>query len=99
LFGWGSSKQAAGRRAPEDESVGDPFDPAGVLRALDQLVPRYLDRVDRHELISPACTRKLTDPSADVRSIWEHTRLEAMRYVVMVPGRDFRAAARPGSPA
>lgn len=88
MFGWGSSKQQAGRQAAEDESIGDLFDPAGVLRALDRLVPQYLDRVDRHELISPACTRTLADADGDVRSIWQHTRFEAMRYVVSIPGRD-----------
>src|SRR5882724_1992614 len=88
LFGWGLRKQRAAPQAPMDVAVGDTFDPAAMLRDLDQIVPQYLDRVDRHELIYPACTRKLTDAQGDVRSIWHHTRLEAIRYVMMVPGRD-----------
>jgi hypothetical protein len=88
LFGWGLRKQRAAPQAPMDVAVGDTFDPAAMLRDLDQIVPQYLDRVDRHELIYPACTRKLTDAKGDVRSIWHHTRLEAIRYVMMVPGRD-----------
>ena len=31
--------------------------------------------------------RMMDDPEGDLRSIWEHTRLEAIRYVTMVPGR------------
>src|SRR5258705_7698906 len=88
LFGWGSSKQRATRQTPLDVTIGDLFDPVTFLHALDQVVPRYLDSVDRHELIYPACTRKLTDVQGDIRSVWQHTRLEAMRYVVAIPGRD-----------
>jgi hypothetical protein len=88
LFGWGLQKVRAAPPAPSNVAIGDPFDPAAMLRDLDQTVPRYLDSVDRHELIYPACTRKLTDVQGDVRSIWHHTRLEAMRYVVAIPGRD-----------
>jgi hypothetical protein len=86
LFGWGSSK---GRAKPElDTSVGDLFDPAALFHDLEQVVPKYLDGVDKHELIYPACTRTPADAHGSVRAIWEHTRIEAMRYVMMVPGRD-----------
>ena len=88
LFGWSSPRGRAAQPAPLDTAIGDLFDPPKFLRALDRVVPRYLDSVDRHELIYPACTRTLADAHGTVRSIWEHTRLEAMRYVVMVPGRE-----------
>jgi hypothetical protein len=88
LFGWGLQKERAAQPAPLDVARADPLDPAAMLRDLDQVVPRYLDSVDRHELIYPACTRKPTDVQGDVGSIWHHTRLEAMRYVVAIPGRD-----------
>jgi len=88
LFGWGLQKERAAQQAPMDVAIGDLFDPATMLHALDQVIPRYLDSVDRHELIYPACTRKLTDVHGDISSIWHHTRLEAMRYVVAIPGRD-----------
>jgi hypothetical protein len=88
LFGWGLQKERAAQQAPMDMAIGDLFDPAAMLRDLDQIVPHYLDSVDRHELIYPACTRKLTDVHGDIRSIWQHIRLEAMRYVVAIPGRD-----------
>jgi hypothetical protein len=54
---------------------------------MDQAVPKYFDRVDRGDLIYPACKRSPTDVDGDLRAIWEHTRIEAMRYVMMVPGR------------
>jgi hypothetical protein len=87
LFGWGSKAKAA-VDAGLDTAIGDIFDPPAVLRALDRIVPKYLDRVDKHDLIYPACTRKPADADGNVRAVWEHTRLEAMRYLVMVPGRD-----------
>ena len=88
LFGWGAPKQRATSPSPLDVAVGDLYDPAAMLRALDRIVPKYLESVDRHELIYPACTRALSDPQGDARSVWEHTRLEAMRYVTMIPARD-----------
>src|SRR5215211_1825710 len=88
LFGWGSRKERAAQQAPVDVAVGDIYDPAAMLRDPDQIVAQYLDSVDRHELIYPACTRKLTDVQGDIRSVWQHVRLEAMRYVVAIPGRD-----------
>ncbi|MEH2488910.1 hypothetical protein V1280_004849 [Bradyrhizobium sp. AZCC 2230] len=66
-------------------TIGNMFDSVALLAALDVATPDYLGRVDRSELIYPACTRSLTDKAGDVRSIWEHTRIEAMRYVMMVP--------------
>jgi hypothetical protein len=62
--------------------------PTAILQALQKSVPDYLDRVDRSDLIYPACKRTPEDAGGDVRAIWEHTRIEAMRYVIMVPGRN-----------
>src|SRR5437667_11512260 len=46
LFGWGSSKRQA---KPElDTAVGDTFDPAALFHGLEQIVPKYLDGVDKH---------------------------------------------------
>jgi hypothetical protein len=61
--------------------------PKGILGAMDQAVPKYLDRADRGDLIYPACKRTPTDVDGNLRAIWEHNRIEAMRYVMMVPGR------------
>jgi hypothetical protein len=94
LFGWGRPKE----QAPSKEAlvaVGDIFDPIGILEALDKFVPRYLDMVDRDELVYPACKRTLTDVDGSVRAIWDHTRIEAMRYIMMVPRREFELLTSP----
>lgn len=76
-------------------AIGNMFDPIAVLTALDVVTPDYLGRTDRGDLIYPACTRALTDEAGDVRSIWEHTRIEAMRYVMMVPRREVELLIHP----
>jgi hypothetical protein len=86
-FGWARLKAHMPSGASADGT--DLFDPIMILHALDRAVPRYLGRVDRGELIFPAFKRTIADRDGDVRAVWEHTRLEAMRYVVMVPKRDF----------
>lgn len=88
LFGWGSARDKPAEDVQLDAAIGDLFDPAAILRGLDQVVPKYLDSVDRHELVYPACKRSPTETHGGVRPVWEHTRLEALRYVVSVPGRD-----------
>jgi hypothetical protein len=75
--------------------IGKMFDPVAVLAALNVATPDYLGRVDRSELIYPPCTRTLTDKAGDVRSIWDHTRIEAMRYVMMVPRREVELLVDP----
>jgi hypothetical protein len=82
------------RVAPKDDA-GDRFDPRAFLRALEEAVPRYVNDIDQGKLISPACKRTLSDPGGDVRSIWDHTRLEAVRYLVMAPGRQFELLIEP----
>src|SRR5258708_36663854 len=76
-------------------AVGNLFDPVALLAALDDATPDYLGRVDRGELIYPACNRTLTDVHGNVRSIWEDTRIEAMRYVMMVPRREVDLLVNP----
>ena len=88
LFGWGSGKAKAAESVQLDTATWDVIDPPAALRGLDQIVPKYLDSIDRHELVYPACKRMPADAQGNVRSIWEHTRLEALRYLVSVPGRD-----------
>jgi hypothetical protein len=95
LFGRVRSKD---RDSPKDtaKTVGDLFDASELVDAIDALVPLYIESTDRGALVYPACKRKLTDPEGDVRSIWEHTRLEAMRYVTMVPRREVGWLVEPG---
>jgi hypothetical protein len=84
-FGW---------RLPEDPDKAV-FGPQAILQILDKRVPQYLDDVDQGKLIYPACKRKPSDAHGDVRSTWDHTRLEAIRYVTMVPRREFEPLADP----
>jgi len=74
-------------------------DPAAFLAALDKVVPRYLDLADNGVLVYPACKRKPGDLLGDARAVWEHTRLEAMRYIPMVPRKEPALLVDPASQA
>jgi hypothetical protein len=69
--------------------------PAAILEDLARRVPRYLNDVDEGKLIYPACRRALSDVNGEVHCVWDHTRLEAMRYVMLVPGHDFQLLSGP----
>ena len=71
------------------KAVSNLFDPTAILEALAVATPDYVGRVDQGQLTYPACKRSSTDVRSDVRSVWEDTRIEAMRYVMMVPRREF----------
>ena len=86
-FGWTRANTPASAQ-DADFGFGGLTDPAAMLAALDKAVPRYLDLVDNGALVYPACKRKVGDVQGDIRAVWEHTRLEAMRYVPMVPRQD-----------
>jgi hypothetical protein len=87
LFDW-HPKQILRALRPSEGPKGVRPGPAAVLEDLSERVPRYLDDVDQGKLIYPACRRALSDANGDVRSVWDDTRLEAMRYVMMVPGHE-----------
>ena len=87
-FGWRLSKDPAA-----DKSAG--LGTQAILQELGKRVPQYLDDVDQGRLIYPACKRTPSDAYGDIRSIWDHTRLEAVRYVSMVPRREFEPLAEP----
>src|ERR1700731_5004970 len=84
-------------RAPKsgESPKGDRFGPPAILEDLSERVPRYLDDVDQGKLIYPACRRAHSDANGDVRSVWDDTRLEAMRYVMVVPGQEFGLLSGP----
>jgi hypothetical protein len=83
-----SAKEHGSSRLALDAAVGDFSGPRAIIRTLDEAVPKYLDRADRGELIYPACKRTPADLDGNLRAIWQHTRIEAMRYLIMVPGRE-----------
>jgi len=80
---------------PETDAAGDRFGSLAILRHLQEAVPRYISDVDQGKLIYPACKRTLSDKDGDVGSVWDQTRLEAIRYVMMVPGREFELLIEP----
>jgi hypothetical protein len=88
LFDW-HPKNVLRALKPSDNPKGGRFGPAAILEDLSERVPRYLNDVDQGKLIYPACRRALSDANGDVRSVWDDTRLEAMRYVMVVPGCEF----------
>jgi hypothetical protein len=94
LFDWVKPTERTTSKVITD-AVGDRFGPRVILRALEEAVPRYVNSIDQGKLIYPACKRTLSDPDGDARSVWDHTRLEAIRYVVMVPGREFELLIEP----
>src|SRR5476651_1089878 len=87
-FRWQRSKDPAADKAAV-------FCPLAILQDLDKRVRQYLDDVDQGKLIYPASNRTPLDAQGDIQSIWDHTRLEAIRYVTMVPRREFKLLADP----
>jgi hypothetical protein len=94
LFDWHPKKMLTAFKSSEGPK-GIRFGPAAILEDLTERVPRYLNDVDQGKLIYPACRRAPSDANGDVRSVWDDTRLEAMRYVTMVPGREFDLLSGP----
>ena len=92
LFGWGKemlSEEVLDARAGAD----------ALLHGLDKVVATYLEKADRGDLVYPACKRKPGDVSGAPREIWRHTRLEGMRYLTMIPGRDSALLTEPSRQA
>ncbi|MEA2941239.1 MAG: hypothetical protein QOD09_1768 [Bradyrhizobium sp.] len=85
-FGWLAKDQAAEKAAPSG--------PQAILEDLSRRVPRYVDDADQGKLTYPAC-KQIISSAGDVRTVWDHTRLEAVRYLVMLPGREFELLADP----
>ena len=80
---WLRSRKPLTEKSADSGRVGELFGPHVVLEELRSRVTRYLDEVDQGKVIYPACKRAPSDLDGDVRSVWDHTRLEAMRYVTM----------------
>ena len=68
--------------------------PQAILEDLAKRVPQYIEDADHGRLVYPACQQAISSAD-DVRAIWDRTRLEAMRYLVMVPGRELELLAEP----
>jgi hypothetical protein len=85
-FGWLAKDQAADKAAPSG--------PQAILEDLARRVPQYVNDADQGKLTYPAC-KQIISSAGDVRAVWDHTRLEAVRYLVMLPGREFGLLAEP----
>ncbi len=95
LFDWLRSKGQLFRSPAAKQPPGGLAQPDALFEDLHQRVPRYLADVDQGKLIYPACKRTLSDVDGDVASVWDHTRLEAMQYVMAVPGQQFGLLTAP----
>lgn len=89
MFDWLPSKRRLFRGPAAKQPAAGLAQPDALFEDLRQRVPRYLADVDQGRLIYPACKRTLADAGGDVASVWDHTRLEAMQYVMAVPGGEF----------
>jgi hypothetical protein len=89
LFDWLHSKGQLFRKPAAKPRPGGFVEPDILLEDLGKRVPRYLADVDQGKLIYPACKRALSDRDGDPATVWDHSRIEAMRYVMAVPGREF----------
>jgi hypothetical protein len=70
----------------------------GSLALPDEIEKRarqYLDDVDNGKFVYPACKRSASDAAGDEPSICDHTRLEAFRYLLTIPRREFTLLAEP----
>jgi hypothetical protein len=90
VFGWARTKKLEPHAGEVDLSGAAKF--VGVI---DAAVRAYLEKVDQGALVYPACKRQITDLDSDIRSVWAHTRLEAVRYLTMVPGRQIGLLIEP----
>jgi hypothetical protein len=73
--------------------------PLPLAEDVEKRGKQYLDDVDNGKFISPACKRAASDPGGDEQSICDHTRLEAFRYLLSVPRREFTLLADPDQQA
>ena len=73
--------------------------PQALLDELEKRGKQYVDDVDNGKLISPACKRTASDAGHDQAAIADHTRLEAFRYLLAVPRKEFRLLADPDQQA
>jgi hypothetical protein len=89
LFDWLISRKQVSKQPAPREPLRGFVSPDLLLEHLARRAPQYLDDVDQGKLIYPACQRTLSDAGGDIASVWDHTRLEAMRYVMAVPSGEF----------
>ena len=95
LFDWLHSRRQQSATPASYKPPAGFLRPEALLEDLAKRVPRYLADVDQGRLIRPACKRSLSNTDGDLASVWDHTRLEAMQYVMAVPGPQFELLSGP----
>jgi hypothetical protein len=95
LFDWLRQRKQLSETPAANKPLAGFLQPEILLEDLAKRVPRYLADIDQGRLIRPACKRSPSDADGDVASVWDHTRLEAMQYVMAVPGPQFELLIGP----
>ncbi len=83
------------RAWPFGKAPPAPDAPHALLADIEKQGKQYLDDVDNGKWVYPACKRTASDAGADKEQICNHTRLEAVRYLLTVPRGEFRLLAEP----
>jgi len=83
--------------SPFGKAPATPDAPHALLADIGKRGKQYLDEADNGKWIYPACKRAASDAGADKDQVCNHTRLEAVRYLLTVPRGEFRLLAEPGS--
>jgi hypothetical protein len=95
LFSWLHQRKQVSEPPAANKPLAGFLGPDVLLEDLARRVPRYLADIDQGRLIRPACKRSPSDADSDVASVWDHTRLEAVQYVMAVPGPQFELLSGP----
>ena len=85
------------RAWPFGKAPPAPDAPHALLADIEKQGRQYLDEADNGKWVYPACKRTASDAGADKDQICNHTRLEAVRYLLTVPRGEFRLLAEPDS--
>jgi hypothetical protein len=80
---------------PFGKAPAMPDAPHALLADIEKQGRQYLDEADNGKWVYPACKRTAPDAGADKDHVCNHTRLEAMRYLLTVPRGEFRLLAEP----
>ena len=76
-----------------------PDAPHALAASIEKRGKQYLDDADTGKWVYPACKRSASDAGTDRETVCDHTRLEAFRYLLMVPRGEFKLLAEPDSQA
>jgi hypothetical protein len=69
--------------------------PPTLLDEIEKRGKQYLEDIDNGKLVYPACKRTDSDAACEESAVGDHTRLEAFRYLLAVPRREFTLLADP----